>query len=76
MKLLQDSLKILASKEMKIGGNRGAAPTDNFEGEEDGAAAFAVAKGRVVSQLAKRNLVQNAIPIFIELKRYRVHCNT
>ncbi|MCO5568222.1 hypothetical protein L7F22_021918 [Adiantum nelumboides] len=67
--VLEDSLKILASKEMRIGANRGVAATENFEGEEDGAAAFAAAKGRVVSQLAKRNLVQNAIPIFIELKR-------
>ncbi|KAI5075423.1 hypothetical protein GOP47_0009499 [Adiantum capillus-veneris] len=67
--VLEDSLKILASKEMRIGGNRGAAAAENFEREEDGAAAFAAAKGRVVSQLAKRNLVQNAIPIFIELKR-------
>lgn len=67
--VLEDSLKILASKEMRIGGSRGAAAADHLEGEEDGAAAFAAVKGRVVTQLAKRNLVQNAIPIFIELKR-------
>jgi condensin-2 complex subunit D3 len=66
----QDSLRILASKEMRIGGNKGVAVnSEALEGEEDGAAAFVAAKGRVVTQLAKRNLVQNAIPIFIELKR-------
>ncbi|KAH7445834.1 hypothetical protein KP509_01G026000 [Ceratopteris richardii] len=67
--VLEDALKILAAKEMRIGGNRGIASAETMDGEEDGAAAFAAATGRVVSQLAKRNLVQNAIPIFIELKR-------
>ncbi|KAK8949601.1 hypothetical protein KSP39_PZI006330 [Platanthera zijinensis] len=35
----------------------------------EGAAALLASKGRVVTQVAKKNLVQHAIPIFIELKR-------
>eukprot|EP01018_Ginkgo_biloba_P014838 Gb_33189 [translate_table: standard] len=69
--VLQDALQILACKEMRIQPNRaigGAAENVELE-EETGAAAFAAAKGRVVTQIAKKNLIQNAIPIFIELKR-------
>lgn len=69
--VLQDALQILACKEIRIQGNRTAAGVaENMELEEEsGAAAFAASKGRVVTQIAKKNLVQNAIPIFIELKR-------
>ncbi|KAK8958347.1 hypothetical protein KSP40_PGU012653 [Platanthera guangdongensis] len=44
-----------------------AADMDDEGGE--GAAALLASKGRVVTQVAKKNLVQHAIPIFIELKR-------
>jgi condensin-2 complex subunit D3 len=69
--VLQDALQILACKEIRIQGNRAAGGVaENMELEEEsGAAAFAASKGRVVTQIAKKNLVQNAIPIFIELKR-------
>ena len=69
--VLQDALQILACKEIQIQGNRAAGGVaENMElVEESGAAAFAASKGRVVTQVAKKNLVQNAIPIFIELKR-------
>lgn len=64
-------MRILASKELRISGTRGSAGNSDLE-EEDGGAAAAIAavKGRVVTQLMKKNLVQNAVPIFIELKRY------
>lgn len=41
------------------------------EGGEGGgtAAALSAAKGRAVTQVAKKNLIQIAVPIFIELKR-------
>ena len=41
------------------------------EGGEGGATASALlaAKGRAVTQVAKKNLIQIAVPIFIELKR-------
>lgn len=49
--------------------------TDNSEMDEEGGdggstnAALQAAKGRAVTQVAKKNLIQIAIPIFIELKR-------
>lgn len=47
-----------------------AVVAENMELEEEsGAATFVASTGRVVTQIAKKNLVQNAIPIFIELKR-------
>ena len=68
----QDALQILSCKEIHIQGNRVAGGVaENMELEEESrVAAFAASKGRVVTQIAKKNLVQNAIPIFIELKRY------
>ncbi len=67
-------MRILASKELRrVAGNRasnGGADVDDEEGEA--AAGVAAAKGRIVTQLMKKNLVQNAIPIFIELKRYGI----
>ncbi len=67
-------MRILASKELRrVAGNRasnGGADVDDEEGEV--AAGVAAAKGRIVTQLMKKNLVQNAIPIFIELKRYGI----
>ncbi|KAL5983740.1 Condensin-2 complex subunit CAP-D3 [Asimina triloba] len=69
--VLKDALQILACKEMRIQPNRSAAAVDMDEegGDSGGSAAAAAAKGRVVTQLAKKNLIQNAVPIFIELKR-------
>ncbi|KAJ4955714.1 hypothetical protein NE237_012497 [Protea cynaroides] len=69
--VLQDALQILASKEMRIQSNRGSA-TDTTEMDEvggDGGASLAAVRGRVAIQAVKKSLIQNAIPIFIELKR-------
>ena len=49
--------------------------TDNSEMDEEGgegggtASVLLAAKGRAVTQVAKKNLIQVAVPIFIELKR-------
>ncbi|XP_031484623.1 uncharacterized protein LOC116253816 [Nymphaea colorata] len=71
--VLKDALQVLACKEMRIQPSRGsAAAADATEMDEEPGnsnGTFVAAKGRVVSQVAKKNLVQNAIPIFIELKR-------
>ncbi|RLN27685.1 condensin-2 complex subunit D3 [Panicum miliaceum] len=70
--VLQDALQILACKEMRIHPNICA---DNSEMDEEGgegggtASALLAAKGRAVTQVAKKNLIQIAVPIFIELKR-------
>ncbi|KAF7068764.1 hypothetical protein CFC21_074499, partial [Triticum aestivum] len=69
--VVQDALQILACKEMRI---HPSILADNSEMDDDGvdggtANALQAAKGRAVTQVAKKNLIQIAIPIFIELKR-------
>ncbi|OVA00218.1 Condensin subunit 1/Condensin-2 complex subunit D3 [Macleaya cordata] len=70
--VLQDALQILARKEIRIQSNRGAAAETEMDeegGDGGGADAAAAARRKVVAQVAKKSLIQNAIPIFIELKR-------
>ncbi|EES17167.1 condensin-2 complex subunit D3 [Sorghum bicolor] len=70
--VLQDALQILACKEMRIHPNILSENTEmDEEGGEGGgtASALLAAKGRAVTQVAKKNLIQIAVPIFIELKR-------
>ncbi|KAM0894265.1 hypothetical protein ACQ4PT_024593 [Festuca glaucescens] len=69
--VLQDALQILACKEMRI---HPSICTENSEMDDEGGdsgttSALNAAKGRAVTQVAKKNLIQIAIPIFIELKR-------
>ncbi|XP_030508482.2 uncharacterized protein LOC115723187 [Cannabis sativa] len=69
--VLQDTFHILACKEIRIQANRGPS-LDSAEVEEDGdgsASAAAAARGRAITQAVKKGLIQNMIPIFIELKR-------
>ncbi|OWM71236.1 condensin-2 complex subunit D3 [Punica granatum] len=70
--VLQDAFRILACKEIRIPTSRGAA-SDSPEIEEDvadpGASSSSAAKGRAISQAVRKGLIQNMIPIFIELKR-------
>ncbi|XP_028092388.1 condensin-2 complex subunit D3-like [Camellia sinensis] len=71
--VLQDAFQILSSKEIRIPSNRGSSsdPGDMDEegGGDSGSAAAAAARGRVITQAVKKGLIQNTIPIFIELKR-------
>nr|AGT16728.1 hypothetical protein SHCRBa_258_H24_R_110 [Saccharum hybrid cultivar R570] len=70
--VLQDALQILACKVMRIHPN---ILSENSEMDEEGGegggteSALLAAKGRAVTQVAKKNLIQIAVPIFIELKR-------
>ncbi|TYJ15397.1 hypothetical protein E1A91_A10G181200v1 [Gossypium mustelinum] len=68
--VLQDAFQILACKEIRVSSHRGAA-SDSAEVEEDGdsSASAAAAKGRAITQAVRKGLIQNTIPIFIELKR-------
>ncbi|KAL5701283.1 hypothetical protein ACHQM5_026634 [Ranunculus cassubicifolius] len=70
--VLQDAFEVLACKEIRIQSNRGvtadSADLDD-EGGDGGTDAASVARRRLVAQVAKKSLIQNAIPIFIELKR-------
>ncbi|KAI3777801.1 hypothetical protein L1987_47604 [Smallanthus sonchifolius] len=65
--VLQDAFQILSCKEIKIPTNKGSSSTESSEIEED--APENAIKGRVITQVVKKSLIQNTIPIFIELKR-------
>lgn len=65
---MQDSLEILACKEMRIQPPRISDTTDMDEEAEVGSSLL-TARGRAVTQVSKKNLIQHAVPIFIELKR-------
>ncbi|KAK1422460.1 hypothetical protein QVD17_25595 [Tagetes erecta] len=64
--VLQDAFQILSCKEIKIPTNKSSS-TESSELEED--VAENAIKGRVITQAVKKSLIQNTIPIFIELKR-------
>ncbi|XVE65605.1 hypothetical protein DITRI_Ditri08aG0013700 [Diplodiscus trichospermus] len=69
--VLQDAFQILACKEIRASSNRGSA-SDTAEVEEEGGqscASAAAAQGRAITQAVRKGLIQNTIPIFIELKR-------
>ncbi|XP_057956929.1 uncharacterized protein LOC131150308 isoform X2 [Malania oleifera] len=68
--VLQDVFQILACKEIRIPSNRLSSDSADMdeEGGDTGASAVA-ARGRAITQAVKKGLVQNIIPIFIELKR-------
>lgn len=69
--VLQDAFQILACKEIRIPSGRGS-QTDAGDVEEesgDGGVSAAAAKRGAITQAVKKGLIQNTIPIFIELKR-------
>ncbi|KAJ8560441.1 hypothetical protein K7X08_022301 [Anisodus acutangulus] len=67
--VLQDAFRVLSSKEIRISTSRGST-AESAEVEEEGAdgGASSAAKGRAITQAVKKSLIQNTIPIFIELK--------
>lgn len=70
----QDAFQILACKEIRIPFTRGGSSSDSADVDEEGGdtgggTAAAAARGRVITQAVKKGLIQNTIPIFIELKR-------
>ncbi|KAK4405556.1 Condensin-2 complex subunit D3 [Sesamum angolense] len=69
--VLQDAFLILSSKEIRIQSNQGSSSdaADIEEGGDSGGASTAASKGRAITQAVRKGLIQNAIPIFIELKR-------
>lgn len=66
----QDAFQVLSSKEIRISTSRGLT-TESADMEEEGAdgGPSSAAKGRAITQAVKKSLIQNTIPIFIELKR-------
>ncbi|CAI9765857.1 unnamed protein product [Fraxinus pennsylvanica] len=67
--VLQDAFVILSSKEIKIQSNRGSSFEAADVEEDGGDSGGALAKGRAITQAVRKSLIQNTIPIFIELKR-------
>ncbi|KZV42140.1 hypothetical protein F511_28816 [Dorcoceras hygrometricum] len=72
LSVLQDAFLILSSKEIRVQPSRGSSSeAADIEEEvvESGVASSSAAKGRAVTQAVRKGLIQNTIPIFIELKR-------
>ncbi|KAL1220525.1 Condensin-2 complex subunit CAP-D3 [Cardamine amara subsp. amara] len=67
--VLQDAFQILACKEIRLSVSRGASSETAEMEEEGGDSNAAAAKGRAITQAVRKGLIQNTIPIFIELKR-------
>ena len=61
--ILRDALIVLASSDMKV-----SIPSRE-EAEEDAAVALVAAKGKVVSSMMKKHMVEAIVPLIIELKR-------
>ncbi|KAK6161168.1 hypothetical protein DH2020_004549 [Rehmannia glutinosa] len=71
--VLQDAFFILSSKEIRIQSSHGSssetADIEEEGGDNGGTSTSTSSKGRVITQAVRKSLIQNAIPIFIELKR-------
>ena len=62
--LLYDALVVLASKEIKLVSRRGTGTNDETEEES----AMNIARGKLISELVKKNMMENVVPIFVQLK--------
>ncbi|KAL0762572.1 hypothetical protein Bca101_078723 [Brassica carinata] len=67
--VLQDAFQILACKEIRLSVSRGSSSETVEMEEEGGDSNAAAAKGRAITQAVRKGLIQNTIPIFVELKR-------
>uniref|UniRef100_A0A7N2LUW8 Uncharacterized protein n=2 Tax=Quercus lobata TaxID=97700 RepID=A0A7N2LUW8_QUELO len=70
--VLQDAFQILVCKEIRLPTNRGSSSDSaeiDEEGGDSGGGSAAAARGRAITQAVRKGLIQNTIPIFIELKR-------
>ncbi|GAB4813688.1 hypothetical protein N2152v2_000734 [Parachlorella kessleri] len=63
--VLGDALRILACKEIKVTASKAGAE----DPDADPAAAVGAAKGKLVSAMMKKHLVEGVVPVIIELKR-------
>jgi hypothetical protein len=74
--VLQDALDILVCKEIKLSSSRSASGTDDASEATPSAgststaeeAMIAAAKGRLLTKVMKRNVIENIVPIVVELK--------
>ncbi|XP_061370588.1 uncharacterized protein LOC133313254 [Gastrolobium bilobum] len=66
--VLQDAFQILGCKEIRITSTR-ASSSESADIEEEGGENGSAARGKAITQAIKKGLIQNTVPIFIELKR-------
>lgn len=64
----QDAFQILGCKEIRIPSSR-ASSSESADIEEEGGESGSAARGKAITQAVKKGLIQNTVPIFIELKR-------
>ncbi|KAJ1407657.1 Condensin complex subunit 1, C-terminal [Sesbania bispinosa] len=64
----QDAFQILGCKEIRIPSSR-ALSSESADIEEEGGENGPAARGKAITQAVKKGLIQNTVPIFIELKR-------
>mmetsp|Transcript_25687 Transcript_25687/g.64635 ORF Transcript_25687/g.64635 Transcript_25687/m.64635 type:complete len:1390 (-) Transcript_25687:1856-6025(-) len=67
--ILVDVLWVLSAPEMKPSPARGASALSGAEGVEGEEEALIEARGKIFSRLARKNLMENVVPILAELKR-------
>ncbi|XP_023006293.1 condensin-2 complex subunit D3 [Cucurbita maxima] len=68
--VLQDTFDILACKEIRLSINRGSSSESGDVDEEGGeSGGVSAARGKVITHVVRKGLIQNSIPIFTELKR-------
>ncbi|KAH1209126.1 Condensin-2 complex subunit D3 [Glycine max] len=65
--VLQDAFQILGCKEIRISSTR--ASSESADVEEEGGENGSAARRKAITQAVKKGLIQNTVPIFIELKR-------
>ncbi|RDX62737.1 Condensin-2 complex subunit D3, partial [Mucuna pruriens] len=65
--VLQDAFQILVCKEIRIPSTR--VSSESADVEEEGGENGSAARGKAITQAVKKGLIQNTVPIFIELKR-------
>ncbi|XP_054821462.1 uncharacterized protein LOC129320202 [Prosopis cineraria] len=67
--VLQDAFHILACKEIRISSTRSSTTESADIEEEVGTDNGSAARGKIITQVVKKGLIQNTVPVFIELKR-------
>ncbi|XP_065566628.1 condensin-2 complex subunit D3-L-like [Artemia franciscana] len=67
--VLQDALRLIACKEIKLSAIRGGKPAnDDHEGEEERQAVVEAVSKTVLTNLTKKNYIENIIPIIVKVK--------
>ncbi|XP_064635825.1 condensin-2 complex subunit D3-L-like [Lineus longissimus] len=66
--LLQDTLAILASKEIKLSSMKSKPPEEIYDEQEAATALVEKAKKAIITEIMRKNLIENIVPVVIALK--------